>query len=131
MNNILEVNEIETVFNGFYRGANGQLIRSHRHGWYIHNARGDVVARVMDSGTFLHRYLYNAFGNELNPNQNNTNPFRFAGEYWDFETGTYYLRARHFNPRTGRFTQPDPFWNVGNMNGSTWAILQAGNLFIP
>ena len=48
-----------------------------------------------------------------------------------------------FDPRIGRFTQPDPHWNVGNMqfgdtrvmrNGrlvpDAWAITQAGNLFV-
>jgi len=43
---------------------------------------------------------------------------------------TYYLRARHFNPRTGRFTQPDPFWNIHNMTGSRNAVLQSSNLFV-
>jgi len=61
--------------------------------------------------------------------EDNTNPFRFSGEYYDWSTGTYYLRARYFNPRTGRFTQADPFWNAGNMQSSNYAILQAGNLF--
>jgi len=82
-------------------------------------------------------------GNEMTPDQSDTNPFRFAGEYWDAETQTYYLRARRFNPRTGRFTQPDPHWNTGNMifgdsptmrndryMPSVHAIMQAGNLYI-
>jgi len=46
-----------------------------------------------------------------------SSPWRFAGEFFDWETGTYYLRARHFNPRTGRFLSPDPHWTIhaGNM----------------
>ena len=36
------------------------------------------------------------------------NPFRYCGEYFDKETGTYYLRARYYSPETGRFTQEDP-----------------------
>ena len=43
------------------------------------------------------------------------NPFRYAGEYFDNETGTYYLRARNYRPRTGRFTQQDTYWNTHNM----------------
>jgi len=59
-------------------------------------------------------------GNQLNQNPVDTNPFRtnpfrFAGEYLDSETNNYYLRARSYSPTTGRFTQPDPHWNVGNM----------------
>ena len=109
-----------------------------------HNARGDVVLRTRDNGTVLGTYRYTAFGVELNPVASNTNPFRFAGEYLDFETGRYYLRARLYDPRIGRFTQPDPFWNTGNMQfGSSpvtmghgvmrpdaWAIMQAANLFV-
>jgi len=38
----------------------------------------------------------------------NTNPHRFSGEYFDFETGRIYLRARSYDPHTGRFTQEDP-----------------------
>jgi RHS repeat-associated protein len=79
-------------------------------------------------------YSYSAFGINLFYNcccfTTNTNPFRFAGEYWDWEIGEYYLRARSFNPRTGRFTQPDPFWGIHNMQSSTNAIMQAANLYV-
>ena len=54
----------------------------------------------------------------------------YSGEYLDLSRGEYYLRARHFNPTTGRFTQPDPFWNIHNMQGGTGAILQSANLFV-
>jgi len=97
--------------------------------------------------------MYDAFGNEVSPDARNTNPFRYAGEYLDFETGNYYLRARFFNPRTGRFTQADPHWNLGNMvfgddprimneredhwgrafyttAPDPWAIMQSGNLYV-
>ena len=113
---MLEQNASGAVFNRFDRSSHGQLIRSEHHGFYLFNARGDVVQRVDVQGVILHTYRYDkAFGVEQNPNVNNTNPFRFAGEYYDRETGTIYLRARNYNPRTGRFTQPDPHWNIGNM----------------
>jgi len=74
--------------------------------------------------------MYDAFGNEVNPDARNTNPFRYAGEYFDFETGNYYLRARFFNPRSGRFTQPDPHWGLHNMQNGCCAIMQSGNLYM-
>ena len=126
------------VINRFIRGLT--LISSTQHGFYLFNVRGDVVQRASNQQnntppntptvTILHTYQYDAFGNELNYDQTNSNPFRFAGEYWDHETQTYYLRARHFNPRIGRFTQADPFWNISNMQGSNAAIMQAGNLYM-
>jgi len=129
-NIVLEYNSSGLVVNRFERSRNGRLIRSRHHGWYIHNIRGDVVQRVDESGNILHTYRYSAFGVERHPDSRNTNPFRFAGEYYDWERGEYYLRARSFNPRTGRFTQPDPFWNIHNMQNGRYAIMQSANLFV-
>lgn len=35
-------------------------------------------------------------------------PFGFTGQYLDSPTGLYYLRARQYDPTTGRFTAVDP-----------------------
>jgi len=106
-------------------------LSSYFHGWYVHNARGDVVQLVGDTGgVVLRTYRYTAFGVELSPVEGDTNPWRFAGEYFDRETGTYYLRFRNMNPRTGRFLTPDPFWGLHNMMSSAAAIVQSGNLFM-
>ena len=126
---ILEMNGSGAVVNRFSRGL-GHLIRSYHHGFYLFNARTDVVQRVDSSGNIIHTYRYDAFGNQLNGDEVNTNPFRFAGEYYDFETGFIYLRARFYNPAIGRFISEDPYWTIFNMQSSTEAILQAGNLFV-
>ncbi|MEK7282503.1 MAG: RHS repeat-associated core domain-containing protein, partial [Acidobacteriota bacterium] len=34
----------------------------------------------------------------------------FTGREWDAESGLYYYRARHYDPRTGRFVSPDPLY---------------------
>ena len=60
-------------------------------------------------------YHYDAFGNEKNPVDTDPNPFRYCGEYWDDETQSYYLRARYYNPVSGRFTAQDRHWNPSNM----------------
>ena len=130
MHIVAERNTNGAVVDRFTRSLSGRLITSHRHGFYIFNIRGDVVQLADATGVVIRTYVYDAFGNERNQDPNDTNPFRFAGEYWDFETNTYYLRARNFSPRLGRFTQPDPFWNIHNMQSSTAAILQSANLFV-
>ncbi|MFA5528796.1 MAG: RHS repeat-associated core domain-containing protein [Peptostreptococcales bacterium] len=37
------------------------------------------------------------------------NPFRYAGEYLDEETGNYYLRARYYDPTIQRFISEDSY----------------------
>lgn len=66
--------------------------------FYLYNAHGDVVQLVNSSGTVVKEYQYDAFGVEYNPDANDTNYFRYTGQYFDFESGTYYLRARYYNP---------------------------------
>ena len=76
--------------------------------YYLYNAHGDVVQRTDSSGAVTKAYSYDAFGVEQNPDSTDPNPFSYCGEYFDCETGTYYLRARYYSPGTGRFTQEDP-----------------------
>ena len=77
--------------------------------YYLYNAHGDVVQLSDTDGLVLWYYEYDAFGNERDPHPDDTNPFRYCGEYFDKETGTIYLRVRRYNPRTGRFTQEDMY----------------------
>ena len=84
--------------------------------YYLYNAHGDVVQLTDGSGTVTKSYAYDAFGNEVNPSASDTNPFRYCGEYYDVETGAIYLRARYYDPSTGRFTQQD-----------AWAFMDASD----
>ena len=127
-NIVLERNATGAVINRFHRGR-GHLISSYHHGFYVFNVRGDVVQRTNASGNVIHSYRFDAFGNQLSQDSINTNPFRFSGEYYDWETGFIYLRARYLNTMTGRFISADPFWGIHNMQGSPAARMQSGNLF--
>jgi len=133
---VLELNANNAIINRFNRSPRGgRMIHSYHHHWYLHNARGDVVQRVSNLNaqnifTVLQNYRYSAFGIELYPNANNTNPFRFAGMYFDQHRNEYMTPNRLFNPRAGRWTQPDPFWGIHNMQGSPAAIAQSSNLFL-
>ena len=147
MHTVLQLDDSGTVVNRFTRST--RLIRSDNHGWYVFNSRGDVVALTDDAGNVTRTYRYSAFG-VLETTKNgdvgstDTNPFKFGGEYFDRATGTYYLRARNFDPRRGRFLTEDPYWNVGNMifgsnptemdhggfKPDILAILQSANLYV-
>ena len=75
--------------------------------YYQFNYHGDVQHLLSSTGTVLINYRYDGFGNQLDAVATDTNPFRYCGEYFDRETGTYYLRARNYDPWTGRFTTED------------------------
>lgn len=62
-----------------------------------------------ENGGIAKSYTYDAFGVEKNIDETDANPFRYCGEYFDAETGTIYLRARYYNPTTGRFISRDSF----------------------
>ena len=58
---------------------------------YLFNGHGDVTSMVDKSGKVTKTYSYDAFGNEINRDKNDTNPFRYCGEYWDNEIESIYL----------------------------------------
>jgi len=83
-----------------------------------HNAHGDVVRTIGSDRITVTTYDYDAFGNDRNTANaliSDQNPFRYCGEYFDTATGTYFLRARWYDPATGRFTQQDS-WAYYNPN---------------
>ena len=99
----------------YLRGVN-LILRTDSAGssYYLFNAHGDVTELTDSSGAVTKIYHYDAFGVETSPAPLDKNPFRYCGEYFDTETGTYYLRARYYDPNTGRFTQQDTHWNTAN-----------------
>jgi RHS repeat-associated protein len=77
--------------------------------FYQYNGHGDTDRLTNASGAVIKSYTYDLFGSEQNPDLNDTNPFRYSGEYFDKETGSYYLRARYYNPSYGRFITEDSY----------------------
>ena len=43
-------------------------------------------------------------------------PFRYQGQYEDFETGLYYNRFRYYDPQAGQYISPDPLGLWGGFN---------------
>jgi len=82
--------------------------------YYLHDGHGNVVKLIDEEDNSVQTYEYDAFGNQLNSNTDDTNPFRYCSEYFDDETSTYHLRARYYNPILGRFSQQDSHWNSKN-----------------
>ena len=77
------------------------------------NVFGDVTHIYDTEGNLKARYIYDAWGNhkivDTNENDNigEINPIRYRSYYYDDEIGLYYLRARYYDPETGRFISQD------------------------
>ncbi|MFC1570012.1 RHS repeat-associated core domain-containing protein, partial [bacterium] len=61
----------------------------------------DGLAAVTD------KYTYDAFGLLLQRTGSTQNDYMYTGEQYDPNVGFYYLRARYYNPKVGRFTTVD------------------------
>ena len=88
---------------GLLAGVEGG-VASYHHG----DALGSTRLLTDSSGTATDRYDYSAFGRELLTTGTSSNAYRFAGEHRDEESGLYHLRARYYDPATGRFLSRDP-----------------------
>jgi len=53
-------------------------------------------------------YEYDAYGNHWSVSGSTPNNMLYKGEEYDSNLGLYYLRARYYNPATGRFMSRDP-----------------------
>lgn len=97
--------------------ANGQVR------YYHHDHQGSVAALTDQAGTKVAGYTYSAYGQQTTTTGAEvTNPFGYAGQYTDQETGLQYLRARMYDPVTGQFLTKDP---LGAQTGQPYAY--AGN----
>ena len=76
--------------------------------YYIYNAHGDVIMMVDESGNIVNQYEYDAWGKITEETETVPNSIKYAGEYYDEETGFIYLRNRMYDPETRRFTSEDP-----------------------
>jgi RHS repeat-associated protein len=76
--------------------------------WFHHDQLGSTRLVTDSTGTSQATYTYDAFGGISSSTGTIANPFRFAGQYQDTESGLYYLRARYYDASTGQFLSADP-----------------------
>ena len=103
----------------FEESVNGVLQRTYTYGlqrisenqqingtwtpsFYGYDGFGSVRQLTDLNGIVTDNYNYDAFGNLLSPPGPTPNNYLYRGEQFDFDLGLYYLRARYYNPATGR-----------------------------
>ncbi len=86
--------------------------------FYGYDGGGNVRQLTNSAGTVTDTYEYDAFGNALQTSGSTPNVYLYRGEQYDPDLGLYYLRARYYNPLTGRFMSRDPLDpQLGDSNG--------------
>ncbi|MHA3703392.1 RHS repeat-associated core domain-containing protein [Jatrophihabitans sp. YIM 134969] len=89
---------------------------------------GSVDGLTDASGALVASYSYDGFGNVTTSGANPpANPLLFQGQYRDADTGLYYMRARWYDPRSGRFTQRDPLERQIGRPGESAYVFAANN----
>jgi RHS repeat-associated protein len=77
--------------------------------FYGYDGHGNVRFLTGSTGTATDTYVYDAFGLPLTTTGTTPNNFLYSGEQFDGALGLYYLRARYYNPATGRFLAMDSY----------------------
>ena len=108
---VAEAVNSSTVTSNYIWGADRVLAKKSSGGeyYYLYNGHGDVVQMVDRNGNIVNNYEYDEWGNVLYSKEQVSNPFKYAGEVYDEETGLYYLRARYYDPKMGRFINEDSY----------------------
>ena len=85
--------------------------------WGRHEIRDENNNVVVD----LDGTIYNKYVDTINEFIGYINPIRYRGYFFDNETSLYYLNARYYDPKLGRFISPDTLSilddTMGEING--------------
>ncbi len=92
-----------------------ELLSQRRAGvtsYHQKDGNGNVRLLTDSLGDISDNYDYLAFGTIRARTGTTANPYQFSGERYDSTTSLVHLRARYYDPMTGRFLSKDPFGGV-------------------
>jgi RHS repeat-associated protein len=81
--------------------------------YFVRDALGNVLGRMMPSGSVTEDITYDAWGQITS---GSSDGLAWKGLFYDSNTGLYYMRARWYDPETGRFMSEDPIGLSGGIN---------------
>lgn len=81
--------------------------------YFLYDGLGSVTDETDEAGDVVASYSYDVFGAIRSESGSSENYWQFTGEQIDADSGLQYLRARHYDPETGRFLGRDPL-GIGN-----------------
>jgi RHS repeat-associated protein len=77
--------------------------------FFYHTDGLGSITQITDSAKqTVASYTYDAFGNITSQTGSLNNSYTYTGREYDQESGLHYYRARYYDPKIGRFLQPDP-----------------------
>ncbi|WP_305885087.1 RHS repeat-associated core domain-containing protein [Pleionea sp. CnH1-48] len=91
--------------------------------YFYHNSHIGTPEILTDKNqNVVWQAKYDAFGNTTINTELVVNNIRFAGQYFDSETGFHYNWMRYYDPQTGRYITSDPIGLAGGINTYVYAL---------
>jgi len=115
-------NNVPTVVYTHRPERFGELISQERSGvtsYYHYDGQHSTRLLTDDSGAITDTYIFSAFGELVARTGTTTNPFGYKGAvgyYTNTATNDIYVRARTYEPVTGRWLSMDPMGSVDGPN---------------
>ena len=110
-NVILETDANNKVKTRYVKGINyiASVNAENKTYYFLFNGHGDVVQTVDKTGEIQNHYDYDIWGNPTLTVELVECAIRYAGEFYDSETGLYYLKSRYYNSAIARFISEDSY----------------------
>ncbi|MCU7937401.1 MAG: RHS domain-containing protein [Candidatus Thiodiazotropha sp. (ex Dulcina madagascariensis)] len=86
------------------------------YAYYQNDHLGTPQQLIQKNGAKVWEGEFRAFGEVVAQTGDWENRLRFAGQYFDSETGNFYNYYRDYDPTTGRYLQSDPIGLDGGLN---------------
>jgi len=107
---INEYSDNWTLQKSYYLGGGleGQIAGTN-YSYYHQDGLGSVVTMTNPSGNVTDTYDFDEFGSQIMSQGTTPNAYRYTGQQSDADSGLLYLRARYYEPSTGRFITQDTY----------------------